>query len=448
MSEEQSNPEELKEELKKIRNDYNRAKKLLEDIEEFGSNFEKLRNLLDNKDDGVKKNFELIKEKKTEIDLLKEQSQNFLNEISTNLEKVKENIESMNNAYNEFSEIKGKIEGSSGEIKILLSNARSLKNDIEDAKSEAQSTLGNIKSAFVEVQEKTGNMQDAYEKFLEIKGKIEDNDSGLEIIFNSVQSIKKKSKIIFSEIQLFRDESNKLLEDIKENKNQSDNLKDKIFNNFDFTKIKKTEIENATGLIIDASFAETFERRRKKIEERIDKKFSWKNIFLISTLLLVVVVLASFTEIVPYLDLGNSNGLDLFLKRIVLTFPLLLLITFSSVQYSKERDLEEKYAFKASSSSAIRSHIEYLLSKFGEDDEKVQEFAIKTFTTIYKEPYHIKDEQKNKLKDLEKKIKNLAESKNEVVNIEDIISSTKELKGLFSNEALLEKVIGLFSKRR
>ncbi len=444
MDEQEKNEfEKLKAEIEQIRKDYASAKNILNSITQFNETFQKLRDLLNNSESGIQANYNSTKTQKEQIETFFTQAQNQAQDISTNLQKVKVNIESMQTAYNEFSEIKGKVSGAAGEIEALLTTTRGLRDDILNTKKDSIDTLESIKKTYQTVAENITNMQTAYQEFLQINSKLEDEKTGLKAVFDSVQSLNTQSSKLFSEIKTLRDNSKTSLTDIENNKVRTDQLKSEIQSNFDFTERKKVEIEKATGLIIDTSFAETFKRRQDEIETGLHSWYSWKYIFLASIAILIFLVVAPF--IPNFLDFGTKIWYELFLTRIFYTSPVLFLIAFSAVQYSKERDLAEKYAFKASSSAAIRSHIDYLTEKFDvKNDEIIKNFARDTFSTIYKEPYASTSDIEKRLKELEKR-QNL-ENKNDLIDINKIINSVKELKELLPEKTLFEKVLSLFIK--
>lgn len=443
MDEQEKNEfEKLKAEIEQIRKDYNSAKNILSGITQFNDTFQKLKELLVNSESGVEANFNFTKAQKEQIDTLSTQAQTHVVEITANLQKVKTNIESMQTAYSEFSEIKGKVSGVTSEIDTLLNTARGLKEDISVTKKDSLGILENIKTTYQTVSENIANMQTAYQSFLQINSKLEDEKTGLKAIFDSVQSLNVQSGKLFSEIKILRDNSKTSLTDIENNKTKTDELKSQIQSNFDFTEKKKVEIEKATGLIIDTSFAETFKRRQDEIEKGLDSWYSWKKIFFASVIILIILVILPFTK---WLDFGTTVWYELFLNRIYYTSPVLFLIAFSAIQYSKERDLAEKYAFKAASSAAIRSHIDYLSEKFDvKNDESMKSFAKDTFSTIYKEPYSSVSDLEKRLKDLEKK--QVAESKKDLIDINQIVDSVKELKELLPEKTLFEKVLSIFVK--
>lgn len=442
MDEQEKNEfEKLKAEIEQIRKDYNSAKNILNSINQFNDTFQTLRNLLNDSGSGVQANYNFTKTQKDQIEALFTQAQTQAQDMSANLQKVKTNIESMQTAYGEFSEIKGKVSGTASEIEALLVAMRGLRDDITATKKEALATLENIKNTYKTVAENIQNMQTAYQEFLQISSKLNDDKTGLQAIFEAVQILNKQSNALYAEIKTFRDTSKTFLTEIEQNKNKTDKLKTEIQENFNFTEQKKIEIEKATGLIIDASFAETFTRRQKEIETQLYSRYSWKNIFFVSILLLAISVL----YVAKLSSLEGIPWYELFLTRIFYTSPMLFLLAFSAVQYSKERDLAEKYAFKAASSSAIRSHVDYLVGKFGIDnDETIIDFARDTFATIYKEPYSSTSDFEKRLNELEKK-QSLGD-KNNTIDINQIVNNVKELKELLPEKTLFEKVLSLFIK--
>lgn len=439
---EKSEFEKLKAEIEQIRTEYKNAKKILQDIGSFGESFQALRTLINDESTGVQASYNLTKTQKDQIDTLVTQAQGHVIDISGSLQKVKANIESMQTAYSEFSEIKGKISGIGGEIDTLLTTARSLHEDITATKKESLATLENIKNTYQTVAENIKSIQTAYQEFLQISSKLDDKKTGLQAIFEAVQVLNKQSNTLYAEIKTFRDSSKTLLTEIEQNKNQTDKLKDDIQSNFDYTEQKKIEIEKATGLIIDTSFAETFKRRQDEIESGLYSWYSWKNIFLAAVIVLIVLVVLPFTSL---LNFGTLPWYELFLNRIFYTSPVLFLIAFSAIQYSKERDLAEKYAFKAASSAAIRSHVDYLLEKFGKDSSNlVVDFAKNTFTTIYKEPHSSDVGLGKRIDEIEKK--QSIKDRSHTLDISEIVKNVKELKELLPEKSVFEKVLSVFVK--
>lgn len=447
--------EQLKNQLEKIRSDYNRATRVLRNIEVFGIEdfaiqFKEWKINLLNETNGVDAVWSWINNYEKKIKDSKDISNKSVEEIKNNLEEVNSNIEEMQISYEKFLEIKGKIENSETNIQNLSDNAKQLKNDIEALKTQSNKILESIKELFEKAQVQIANMQSAYDKFLEIKGKIEDEDNGLEAIFNFVKNLKTKSQALNREIQVFRDESNTYLGDIKKNKDEADTLKGDIETLFEDSKTitdkKIDEIEKITSLITDTGFANAFHAQSKKLNIG---RIIWGILFLLGVILLSIFLYSLFID-----NSGESNklltlGLTDIFYRLSLTSPLLLLIAFSMSQYSRETKLNDKYEFKAVTASSISHHIEFLQKKFPNDNNIenqniILNFVVDTFVKIYKEPYEVKDNKS--IKKLEEKIENISKNNKDNIDIEKIIESSKELKELFTDDDLLKKILNFFSK--
>jgi len=257
---------------------------------------------------------------------------------------------------------------------------------------------------------------------------------------NAAQDLQKKSQALFQEIQSFRDESQKLLENIRNNEIESTTLKESTHRIFEesrkTTDAKIEEIKKITALITDTGFANAFNERAKKL---FWGYIVWGVILLISTSILVVELYQFFKAF------GGDNipEIKVIIFRLSLTSPLLFLIGFSISQYRFDRLLNEKYNFKAVTASVVREHIEFLLSRFDAKDG-AWELTREIFEMIYEEPYEKHEYGYRKIKEIEKEISDFKKEKE--VDIKKIIDSAKELKGLFSDENLLKRVIEFFSK--
>jgi uncharacterized coiled-coil DUF342 family protein len=434
--------EKINEEINQIRTEYRNAKKILQDIISFNETIQSSKVLFDSLKNESQTSYDFIQKQKEEINSSTILIQSQVTEITTNLQKVKTDIDNMQTAYGEFSETKGRVSGVSGEIETLLATSRSLYSDISIAKDDAQKVLLDIKTTYQTVVENIQTMQTAYQEFLNMSSKLNDPKTGLQAIFDIVQSINKQSNSLLSEMKTFRDNSRTFLSEIEQNKKKTDELKDAIQSNFQHTESKKTQIENATGLIIDASFAQTFKIRQKEIEDGLYSWHSWKNIFLMSVFILIILVILPFIKV---LNFGQLTWYELFLNRVFYTSPVLFLIAYSAIQYSKERDLAEKYAFKATSSAAIRSHVDYLAEKFSSDssEQVVLEFAKETFSIIYKEPYATHDNLEERIEKLEGDADISTHSSR--TNINEMVKNVKELKGLLPETGIFEKVMSIIS---
>jgi hypothetical protein len=89
---------------------------------------------------------------------------------------------------------------------------------------------------------------------------------------------------------------------------------------------------------------------------------------------------------------------------------------------------------------------DFLILKFGTNRQKVEDFTIKAFTVIYKEPYKSEDIKK-RIDKLEKEVDEVKNSgKNSVLDLDGVKSSLKDIRDLTTSEKVFEKVVDLITK--
>lgn len=421
------------EELQQLRSQFNKANSLLGKITELHTQYEVAEATLKGSVGNVEKINADAQGYLTSIENAKNESSTHITEIKGDLEKASSALTTMENGLNEFATTQGEVKGKSGEINTLLSAATSLHADIGTLKKTAQQRLESIEGLLAQVQAKIDQMQAAYESFLVVHGKIVDEKTGLEAILANSTNLQKKSSALFVEIKSFRDESNKYLEEIKINKTTTDNLRADIENNLKTTKEKRAEVEKITNLITDTGFANAFQKREKML--RITAMV-WLGVFILSVIGLTTILLYVFNghDTVP--------ELKVLLYRLTLTSPLLLLIGFSIKQYSSERRLNEKYAFKAVRAVVMREHTDFLIEETNRTDEATAEFIRNTMTGLYSEPFDGYIPNTDSIKASGKS------TENDRFDINEIVDTAKELKEIIPNDETLKTIVNLFSRLR
>jgi len=423
--------------FEKLKNEIDQAKKILSDLEDFSKKFQSIRLLLDNEDDGVEVNFNWVKSKA-------KQSEEHLSDISEKIVSIKEKINFMDKAHEEFLIIQGKIGERTQTIEGFTSTSEGLKVDIERIKQDSQNKLSEIGNLLDGVKNKINEMDGAYHDFLGIKGKIEDENSGLSAMLRFVEEIKEKSVGLRNDITSFYDQSKNYLKDIKSNHETSNDLRAKIEKNFEDSNGIKEQVKEIADLLTDTGFGNSFQKRAKVLS--FNYKL-WQVIFGLSVIILSILLYCFF---------GSFNEIPdttVILFRITLTSPLLFLIYFSALQYGKERDLNEKYEFKAVTAAAVRNHVKFLTEEFENNSDEcgsktAEDFAVNVFKMIYKEPYKQNDSIK-KLQKLDSRIREL-EKLNKTPNkisVKEEVDSIEYLKSIIPDQESFKKVIEFLTKK-
>ncbi len=361
-------------------------------------------------------------------------------EIGGYLETASTSIKSLQTLSESASELKGKIEARSGEIDALLNSSRTFSADVEKIKLASQTTHDKTVALFEDFQTKVGEMQTAHASFLQIKTKIDDKDAGLNAILLIVQEAQGQAETLLEEIEALKITATEEVSQITELKKVSTEQAGEIAQSLTFVKDTKAQVEKISGIVIDEGFADTFERRKKQIEQDLSGWLSWRNIMLASVLLLVFAVLLPFTTFFEsYLSFGDLMGTHGFFVRFFYTSPFIFLILFSSIQYSKERQFLEQYAFKSASAAAARNHIDYLIKNFTVKDAAVSAFAVGVFKSIYTEPYVVETIKRPLFS------RNVLAKNSPAQSLVDLVS---ELHALIPDELIMKQVLELISKSK
>lgn len=361
-------------------------------------------------------------------------------DIGGYLETASTSIKSLQSLSETASELKGKIEGRSAEIDTLLKSSHTFSQDIEKIKTTSQATVDKTITLFDDFQKKVNEMQTAHASFLQIKAKIDNKDTGLDAILTLVQEAQGGAEELLKEINALKITATDEVRKIQELKKVSTEHANEIAQSLASVKETKSQVEEISGIVIDESFADTFERRKNQIERNLNGGLSWRNIMLASVLLLVIAVLLPFTTFFnAYLNFGDLMGANGFFVRFFYTSPFIFLILFSAVQYSRERQLLERYAFKSASAAAARNHIDYLIKNFGVEDVSVNAFAVSVFKSVYNEPFTVETVKYRWSK---------REEKENTTDSQNVLGLILELQKIITDEATLKQIIELLGKPR
>lgn len=421
------------EEIRNIKTQYNKAKDILEKINALSLRYDVVFKSFETRNQDAEKISNDTKERFTTIENLKTEAFSSASEIKSSLEKTQISIEQINDGLQKFENIKGKIESRNGEIDNLVATANSLKSDIENVKTTAQSKLTEINNQFTQVQDKITKMQEAYNSFIAIHTRITEPKTGLQAILDQSVELQKQADLTFSDIKSFHEQSKKLFEQIKINKSETDKIKLEVKKILEEVNLDQEEVKKITALITDTGFEYAFQKREKML--RISS-IAWLIIFMLGIVGLAFMLFSLFKDSV------GIPELQVVIYRLTLTSPLLFLIGVAIKQYGDERNLNEKYAFKATIAAVVRNHSKFLIEIKDEAGEEIAGFVKETLSGIYSEPY----EKGINPKEIQKDLKSALNKKDSDTKLDEIISSTKELKDLIPDNDILKNVLKLFSR--
>lgn len=359
-----------------------------EEIELYHTNFVEIRTKLSDGGTGMEALFNQSTNLKNQIDQVNTNAQTELSQITEKVNAINIKIQEMETYFGTFTDLKNKLSDGQTGLQALLDQATVLKNSINQIEVDSQTALEKINTNVLSITEKVAEIETYYTTtFLLIKEKIDNEKTGLQAILGSATNLKNeivKTKAgtdeSFREIKNLTDQSSKLKEQSEKSTTEIEDLKKR---SAEF----KNDIEQTFRIATDVSLANSFNERKKDLQTESDK---WLKNVEYSTLLLVVVVLVIFaSQYVGDVEIHDWK----FWYRFVFTSPIIFYIAFASHNYSKVRDLLEKYAFKFAASLSLQSYTKLLTDNFQEKEHKDEllKFSIRSIDMIYKEPYAEKD---------------------------------------------------------
>ncbi len=328
----------------------------------------------------------------------------------------KTKVEDIESTYNSVLEIKKKIEEYLAQatelnekitdeetgLQAILESAQELKNNINISKVNADAQLQKITEALNSVQSNIEEMETAYTEFTELNEKITDEETGLQAILDQavelkseIVAVKSNAETVYKEIRIFRDNAAGYIKDIENFKGNAENVAQGIQNKYDESVEFKEKIQEIYSIGTKGAHANHFVERRNKLRWMFITWMIISLVFLIATVTLAILFIKPMAD-----DMKTSPDINLsaFLLRFSILTPTTFAFIYSLNQYSQERRLYEKYAFKAISTYSIETSLNTLMrSTEGLSDQsrdkKITDFAICTFNSIYQEPIETKKER-------------------------------------------------------
>jgi predicted nucleic acid-binding Zn-ribbon protein len=317
--------------------------------------------------------------------------------------------------------------------------AESVKDQIEETKKSADTHLSSITTALSSVQTHIQEMETAYESFAEINAKIEDKDTGLEAILanatetkDEIVAVKTTADTLYKEIRKFRDEAANYIKEIGGLKTTATSAVEEIKDQHKQSTDLKEKIEEIFNIGSQGVHSNYFVQRRNQL---LWISIFWLVMFLIFLVATVILAINYILPVANVLKKPNASvGLEVFLIRFSIITPTLFGAFYSLSQFSHDRRLYEKYAFKAISTYSAESSVATLSRaienhKSDDKDAKIIDFAVSTFENIYQmpvEPMHGKWIFKggNKILDLTAEMnQSVGEIKKDVDKLADNLSS-------------------------
>lgn len=371
--------------LSQAESDVSRAQKIAEEIkkkhdsvEEVYGVFVELRGKIIDPSEGIEAILDKSNSLHSQISQTKSEAQDELNEINRLANSVSTWVSDMESDYEQFVKIKARVDDEDDGILANVNHAKNLQQEILQLRDNSNSQLNQINEKATSAFAKTQEIEEFYtQKFLPLKGEIEDDDMGVLALLNRTKELKEDASTTFADIQTYKSQSeeheknsSKLAATISDLKNRSEEFKESI--------------HETLKIVTDQALANSFDARKIELKDE-EQKWLW-HVIASSIVLAVVVMIIYMSQF-----WGEGAGLDTwkFWYRFVFTSPIIYYVYFASNNYTKTRDLLEKYAFKSAVALSLQTYTKLLRDNF--QDEKNQsnllDFTLRSIDMLYKEPY-------------------------------------------------------------
>lgn len=303
-------------------------------------------------------------------------------EIKNLLINAKQKFSELEAEYVNFTDLKNKLKEKIEKIDTLMSSSQTKSQEIVTLLSSVNTTKQDVDFSHQRINVLKSEIEEFYTIFTVLKTKIEDPVNGLQSAIDWSQIKKDEISKSYEEIIKIQTNAENLKTEVEEYKNIIEKYK------LESDEFKKS-IAETLNFVTSSSLTSSFIERRDAIKKSTN---IWLGLTIMSTVFLGIAVLYIY-----YLQVKNQGGQDWHAwYRYLFTSPVVYLVYISSKNYNLERDLQEKYAFKAVLSTSLESYIKLLKDKFPEDKDKLLNLTLDTIDKIYKEPY-IENKQKTKI---------------------------------------------------
>lgn len=286
--------------------------------------------------------------------------------------------EKIESVMQEITLAKSKLEQENEYLKGLIEEFLETKKDLDNRVSQTVGFYENIKNKSKNADLYNTNISSYLSSAEANKNTIETLKTN---IVNSEQKISENIENYSKRFEEVITKNTRSLSLIKE----AEELQKKILS-------QKQEVENLIGAAADGSLGTHFKERKNQIQMNVITFIVLVIASLIATAAWVFMVFYGF-------DINNSDWVH-FIINVLRTLPAWFLVWWLISRYSKERKLQEEYAFKSAIAMTMREHSKLLKNTDSGDVDKrdsQQIMLLKALENIYKNPDTRQDKEKDNL---------------------------------------------------
>lgn len=266
-------------------------------------------------------------------------------------------------------------------IDNILEDISGLISSVASNKANAETTLTEIKQLLQDVTVNAQNIAAYHVQAQQNEAAITQLQANAKQSSAEINALETKATEFYSSVSEYTKRVDVLVkkaeENVELNNNQTTSLIDVLV---ELEAQIKDQLEKATGYSLFHSF-----QTRKDL--MVKSKNFW--LWILSGLLVIAILLGGWLVSSMSGQTIDALGVAFYLK-LSLTIPLLFAISFSTIQYSRERRLEEEYAFKSNISISLIPYQELVEKLVDQDDAEERKqyasFIISTINKIFTSP--------------------------------------------------------------
>lgn len=440
------NVEELEQQLNRAKSNLRRVKSSIDKLDWYLTSFEAIRNKLDDPENWLEKNLDRSTDQRNKINTL-------YDEVKTTQENLKLKEQQLTEALVSVEQLLVTSEGYTEQSQTILNEVIAVKTSsitneklISNLLIQSQTHSDEIKTLLTNAKSEVEAITEFLQKFNDLKSHIEDPEKGFEMVIQIVDENLKQSNSLLKQIEITRNNSNKNFLEIETEKETIEWIRSEVSWLRADSQADREEIATLLNIVSDESFADSFNKRKKELSENAD---FWRWVYLCAVGALVIYLILVFRKsifwsVVPWIEAS--------IFRIALSSPIFFLLRFSWSEYGKNRNNEEKYAFKFATSSVFRNHIKFLLEEFWEDKKSdvlltTQKIVDMLYTPTYSTSDKLSEVEKKILSNFLKSLNDSKGKKDDTINIDGILDNAKKLKEVvWADHDLMKSVIPLIFK--
>ncbi|TSC72703.1 MAG: methyl-accepting chemotaxis sensory transducer [Parcubacteria group bacterium Gr01-1014_38] len=381
----QSGTDELRRQITEAESSLSDIKNKIEEIQKYYQQFQELKSKIDDGTVGLNAVFKFSQDKKTELEQLSATANEKLAAITQALERVQQHTDEINRAYEAFQASRDKVNDPGSGLQAVLGQAQNLRDNVAEFKAKAEQVFEQIQTQLNQVRDSTSRMEEAYRQFEVTKQQIDDPNSGLGALLQTASDLRAK----IQEAQ--KSASNTLVEiqTLHENAKQVLGSTTDIRNRMDVLEKEsvslKESIAQILSLVTDSSLDDAFKRRSQAVRDET-KEWRRRLEWSIGLLVFAIILIYILQSLAPN---GWQNWKHWY--RYLFTSPLIFAVIFYTRQYTLTRSYAEKYAFKSVVATTLTSYVKLLNDRFPERKDELLDFTLKTTDLIYERPFVEKD---------------------------------------------------------